>query len=121
MTLKFCDLLKDVVCLILEVDFFDIFFNLVDFLLEKLKVIDIVRFLKVSDIGLVFIYEEDFLFFILLLKVYKFFVFDKEDLVFLMVLYRKMFFFVFLDMNIMGEVIKKFGFVIILGENFGLK
>lgn len=37
MILKFCDLLKDVVCLILEVDFFDIFFDLVDFLLEKFE------------------------------------------------------------------------------------
>lgn len=71
------------------------------------------RFLKVLDIGLDFIYGEDFLFFFFLLKVYKVFVFDKEDLVFLMVLYRKMFFFVFMDIMkiIFMKIIKKFGFI----------
>lgn len=49
MTSKFCDSFKDVACSTSEVDFSDIFFNSADSLLEKLKVTDIVRFLKVSD------------------------------------------------------------------------
>lgn len=39
---------------------------------------------------------------------------------FLMVLYRIMFFFVLLNVDDIGEIVKKFGYVIILGENFGL-
>lgn len=121
MTSKFCDSFKDVACSTSEVDFSDIFFNSADSLLEKLKVTDIVRFLKVSDIGSDFIYEEDLLSFISLPKVYKLSALDKEDLVFLMASYRKMFPSVSLDINNMGEVIKKFGFITILGENFGSK
>lgn len=59
--------------------------------------------------------------FISLPKVYKLSALDKKDLVFLMASYRKMFPSVSLDINNMGEVIKKFGFITILGENFGSK
>lgn len=38
-----------------------------------------------------------------------------------MVLYRIMFFFVLLNVDDIGEIVKKIGYVIVLGENFGLR
>lgn len=68
MTSKFCDSFKDIACSTSEVDYSDINFNSGDSLLDKCFIY-LVRFLKVSDIGSDFIYEEDLLSFISLPKV----------------------------------------------------
>lgn len=85
----------------------------VDSLLEKLKVTDIFRYLKVSDIGSDFIYVEDLLSFISSIKVYKLSALDKEDLVFLMPLYRKICSSVSFNTikTKYTKLIKKFGFI----------
>lgn len=88
-------------------------FHSVDSLLEKLKVTNIFRYLKVSDIESDFIYGGDLLSFISSLKVYKLSALDKEDKVFRMALYRKICPSVSLNIikTICTKLIKKFGFI----------
>lgn len=88
-------------------------FHSVDSLLEKWKVTNIFRYLKVSDIESDFIYGGDLLSFISSLKVYKLSALDKEDKVFRMALYRKICPSVSLNIikTICTKLIKKFGFI----------
>lgn len=83
------------------------------------QITDVIHFLKASDIVSFPFLSIDVLNFVSLPKIFKIVALDQEDTVFLMALYRTMCPSASLNVDVIGEIVKKCGYVTILGENFG--
>lgn len=119
MTAKFCDSFRDVLLENNCTEISEVFFNQIEASVERCRITDITMFLKVSEIMSPFTFCLDILSFISLPKVFKLFALNKDDIILLMSSYRKMYPFASLDIDGMGEIIRKYGYITILGENFG--
>lgn len=83
------------------------------------QITDVIHFLKASDIVSFPFLSIDVLNFVSLPKVFKIVALDQEDTVFLMALYRTICPSASLNVDDIGEIVKKCGNVTILRENFG--
>lgn len=83
------------------------------------QITDVIHFLKASDIVSFPFLSIDVLNFVSLPKVFKIVALDQEDTVFLMALYRTICPSASLNVDDIGETVKKCGNVTILRENFG--
>lgn len=119
MTAKFCDSFRDVLQFHNEAGLSDIFFGQTQQLQSMCQITDVIQFLKASESVSFPSLSIDVLNFVSLPKVFKIVALDQEDIVFLMASYRTMFPFASLNVDDIGEIVKKFGYVTILGENFG--
>lgn len=120
LTAKFYDSFHDALQESNNFDLFEIFFKKGSNSTDNCQITDVVHFMKMSEtVSSIFI--EDILSFVTLPNVYKLAVLDTDVMVSFMFLYRKMFPSALLDISDMGVIIKKYGYLIILSENFGSK
>lgn len=95
------------------------FFGQTQQLQSMCQITGVIQFLKALESVSFPSLSIDVLNFVSLPKVFKIVALDQEDIVFLMASYRTMFPFASLNVDDIGEIVKKFGYVTILGENFG--
>ena len=120
MTAKFCDSFHDVLQESNNFDLFEIFFKKGSNSTDNCQITDVIHFLKMSE-TVSSVFTGNILSFVTLPNVHKLPALDTDDMVSLMFSYRKMFPSASLDISDMGEIVKKYGYVTILGENFGSK
>lgn len=122
MTSKFCEIFREMMKFISFYEVLGGFFEMEkNVFFVKSCLVDVVRVLKVVILISFNFFELDLVLYVFLLNIYKMVMLTREDREFLLVFYKKMYLFELFDLVNFGEVIRKYNYVVLFGEVFGLK